>query len=102
MLSKLKALWTIAKTQLADIWNKSKMYIFAAAAIVAALEFRQLKEWFIAYSGQKEINKDKKEDSVLAATENKDNAQADALIQQAKDLPSQQPPVTSDWYKDQK
>lgn len=99
MLSKFKALWATLTAQLADIWNKSKMYILAVVAIIAALEFRQLKEWFIAYSGQKEIDKDKKKDQTLATTEQTDSAQADALVKQAQDLPAQQQPVGEDWYK---
>jgi len=100
MLSKLKALWAIVIAQLADVWNKSKMYILAILGIIAALEWRQLKEWIIAYSGSKEIKKDQKADATLATTEKTDNDAANALVQQAEQLPTQQQPVTDeDWYK---
>jgi hypothetical protein len=102
MWSKIKTFTLAIWTDLVDTYQRSKLALLGILMLAIYFGWERIKEWFIAYSGQKEINKDKKEDSVLAATENKDNVQADALIQQAKDLPSQQPSVTSDWYKDQK
>ena len=99
MLSKLKALWATVAADMKDTWNRSKMIILAILALVVTLEFRKLTEFLIAYTGQKEINKDKKEDQVLATKESTENAQADALVQQAQEEPSKEQPVDDNWYK---
>lgn len=99
MLDKLKAFWTIVKAQIADIWNKSKMYLIAIAGIVFAIEWRRIKEALMVYSGSKEIAKDKKEDTNLATQEKTANQQAETLIQKANQEGSQNPTVTDDWNK---
>jgi len=102
MLAKLKAAWTIAKSQLADIWNRSKVFVITVGALILALEFQKIKEALLVYAGKKEIQKDKKEDQALATQEKTENAQADAMVKEAQQLPGQEPPVQPDWYKDKK
>lgn len=97
--AKIKALCSIAGSQLVDIWNRSKMYLLAILGIVLALEFRQLKEFFLAYSGKKEVQKDQQKDQQLKTEENTAIAQADALVKQAQQEPSKEEPVNDDWYK---
>jgi len=99
MLTKAKALLAIMGNQIADIWNKSKIYLLGIVAIIAALEFQKIKAALLVYAGKKEIQKDQKQDDVLAKTESTDNAQADALVKDAENLPSTEKPVTEDWYK---
>ena len=101
-MSKLKAIWTLVTSQLADLWNRSKVFLLAIAALILTLEWEKIKETVLVYLGQKEIKSDQKQDSTLAATEKKDSDTADALVQQAQQLQQQAPPVTADWYKDQK
>lgn len=102
MLDKAKAILATIKAQAADIWNRSKMFILAIAGIILAIEFQKIKDFFLVYAGQKEIKKDQEKDQNLAKQEKEANDQANALIEQAKQLPSQQEPVSEDWYTKQK
>lgn len=102
MVTKLKAILVSILAELKDIWNRSKMYLLGLAAILAAIEFRKIKDALLVYSGKKEIQADQKKDQTLANQENQANAQADALVKQAADLPNQEPQVKPDWYKDSK
>lgn len=97
MLDKVKSFLSTIGTDLKDTWNRSKMVILAVGALILALEFRKLKEFLLVYAGKKEIDKDKKEDSQLKAKEDSANAQADALVKQAKEEPSKETPVGDDW-----
>ena len=99
MISKLKLFISAIKAQAVDIWNRSKVFILAAGAVIVAIEFQKIKEALTAYLGKKEIQKDQKEDSGLAQKENDQNAQADALVKAAQDLPKQAPVTDVDWYK---
>ena len=99
MLDKAKALLATFKAQSADIWNRTKIYVIAIVGIILALEFNNIKNAISVYFGKKEAAKDKVEDTKLATKEDDDKAKADALVQAAKDLPGQQPPVGQDWYK---
>jgi hypothetical protein len=96
-MSKLKALWTLVTSQLADLWNRSKVFLLAIAALILTLEWEKIKETVLVYLGQKEIKSDQKQDATLAATEKKDSDAADALVQQAQLLPTQQKPIADDW-----
>lgn len=96
MKAKLQFLLSTIGSQLADIWNRSKMFLLAIAALVVALEWQKLKEFMLVYMGQKQINNAKKEDSTLAAKESTENVQADALVQKASNEPTD-----ADWYKKQ-
>ena len=97
MLDKLKVIGSTLKNQLSDIWNRSKIFLLAIAGLVLALEFQKLKEFFLAYMGQKEINKAENKDQNLTAQENKANAQADALVKDSQELPKTEEPVGDDW-----
>ena len=98
MLDKLKAFWATLKSQLVDIWNRSKIFLIALGIAVVYLEWEKIKEAFLLYTANKEMKSDKKEDQTLAATETSASQQADALVKQAQALPSQEQPVTEDWY----
>jgi hypothetical protein len=102
MKAKLQALWAGLKSQLLDIWNRSKMFLLAGLAVAIYLGWNSLKEMVLAYFGKKEIQKDNKEDTSLKAKEDSANNQADALVKESNDLPSKEKPVSEDWYKDQK
>jgi hypothetical protein len=99
MLAKLKALLVSVKNEIYDIWNRIKIPLIMIGGLIVALEFKKLQEYFLVKGGQKQITNAKKEDANLAAVEKTDSDAADALVQEAKDLPAQQPPVTQDWYK---
>lgn len=99
MKAKLLAIWATIVGQVKDIWNRSKIFLLAAFAVLLAVEWEHIKALILTYMGQKEIKSDEKKDSVLAAKESEDNAKADALVQQAQALPSQEKPVGADWNK---
>lgn len=99
MKDKLIAIWNVVVNQAKDVWNRSKVVIVAIGAIILALEYQKIKEWVIAYLGQKEMDNSKKQDIQLEAKEDTDNNKANALIEDAKNLPSQEKPVTADWNK---
>ena len=99
MKAKLQALWTTFTAQLADIWNRSKIFLLAIGALVVAFEFRKLKDMALVYLANKQMQTTKKEDASLATQESNDSAQADALVKQAQALPDQQQAVKPDWYK---
>ena len=99
MQNKISAIWTTFKTQLSDIWNRSKVFILAIVGLILALEFQRLKESLLVWMGERQIKSATKQDTTLAATEKKDSQAADVLVAQAQELPSQEQPVTEDWYK---
>ena len=98
MLSKLKAVLGHIWAEIADTWERSKMYILGILVLIGTLEFRKLKEYLLAKAAQKEMKNDQKQDQVLATKEQAANNQANQLIQDAQQLPSQAQPVPEDWY----
>jgi hypothetical protein len=100
MLTKIKSILSNIGTDLADTWNRSKIYILALGAVVLTFEFQKLKQFLLAYEGKKEIQADDKKDQKLATAEKNESDQADALAKQAKDLPNQQKPVDENWNKE--
>jgi hypothetical protein len=99
MKAKLQVLLSTIGSQLADIWNRSKMFLLAIGAVLIALEWQKIKEALLVYAGQREIKKDKVEDANLAKQESAANTQADALVKDAESLPTQEKPVDDDWNK---
>ncbi len=99
MLTKLKAILSAIWSDTKDTWARIKIYVLAIGALVIALEFRKLKEFLITYQGKKEIQQDKKQDAQLADKEKNANDASNALVQEANNLPNQQPPITDDWNK---
>ena len=99
MQTKLSVLWTTIKTQISDIWAKSKMWIIAGASLIIYLKWRQIKEALIVNTGNKAIQSSNKQDQALATQENIDKSGADALVAAAAALPAEAPPVSADWYK---
>lgn len=99
MITKLKALWALVKPRLAAFWDNARLFIIAIGALIFALEYTKLKEYFLVKGGQKEIANATKQDATLANTETQDNNAANALIQQAQQLPTTEKPITPDWYE---
>jgi len=95
MLTKLKAIWAVVKTELATIWDKSRMYIIGLVVILATLEWRRIKEALIVAAGAREIKNANTQDGKLASQENTDKQQAQALEQKAQNEPN----PSDDWNK---
>ena len=102
MKAKLLAILTAVKNDLLDTWQRCKILILAIGALILALEFQKLKEFLLVYFGQRQLKSDQKQDAKLATQENDDNQKADALVKEAQSLPSQETPVTDEWYKGNK
>jgi hypothetical protein len=101
-MNSLKVFFLALKNQLVDIWNRSKIFLLAIVSLVVYFEWQKIKEYLLLYIGQKEIQSDKKEDRVLETKENSENDQANALVQQANNLPKQEGPVSDNWYEKDK
>jgi hypothetical protein len=99
MLAKLKVLWAGIAAQLLDIWNRSKVFILAILALVIAFEWQKLKEYLMVKAGQKELQNADKQDVTLANQEQTANNAANALVQQAQQLPNEEQPIGDDWNK---
>jgi len=102
MLNKIKFFLSALWAQVGDIWNRSKIFILALATTLVYLEWNKIKEAFATLAAQREMKKDNNKDQGLSNTENTDNNQANALVNQSNDLPNQDKPATDDWYKNQK
>lgn len=102
MKAKLLAIWQAVKSDLIDTWKRSKIFLLAIGATIVYFEFNKIKEALLVYAGKKEIQSDDIKDQDLARQETKDNTQADALVKEAKDLPSQKGPVSENWYEKKK
>jgi hypothetical protein len=98
MQAKISAIWTLIKTQLADIWAKSKIYIIAGASLLIYLKWRQIKEYMIVKAGNKEIQQSNVQDKELSTAETTANASADALVKAAETLPASEPAISDDWF----
>lgn len=99
MKARLQALLAVVVAELKDIWNRGKMVLLALLALIGIVEFEKLKELLLVYLANKQIKSNNKIDQGLAAKQDSANSQADALVQQAQQLGSNQPTVQPDWYK---
>ena len=80
-----------------DIWNSDKAFFFLAGAIVLIIKFREVLISLLLSSTKHISDESKAEDATLAKKEDTANTQADALVKQADQLPTQEPPVDPDW-----
>lgn len=87
------------KGEITDTWERVKIPLLAIAAILATFKFKELLLNYLVRSGENEVKETNKTDQKLATQEKKDSDQADVLVANANALPSEQPPVTPDWYK---
>jgi hypothetical protein len=85
MTTKIKAFLSTVWADIKDTYNRTKIYLWGLAVIVAYIKFNEIKDALLAYAGKKEIESDQKQDSALAKTESSDNAQADALAKKAQE-----------------
>ena len=101
-MNSIKEALTTIKADLADTWVKYKGIFLAIIAAVVYLEFNKIREALLLYSGKKEIDKADSKDIDLKKQEDGLNTKANILVEEAKTLPEQEKPVTSDWYKNEK
>lgn len=101
MIAKVKAAFTSLKGEIVDTWERSKMVILTIVGLIVALEFRAIQEWVVAYLNGRSIKAAVAKDDELKGQETALNQQADALVKHAEELPSQEKPVSADWYKNE-
>ena len=99
MGDKLKAFWTKVNSEIKDLWNKDKAFLFTFGFLILVVKFRDLMISVLVNSGKRVEDKSQKQSDVLTTQENQANQQANQLTQQAQDLPQTETPVTEDWYK---
>jgi hypothetical protein len=99
MGSKLKAFWDKLKQQAVDIWDKDKGLFFLVAVAALVVKFRDILLDILISGAKREETAAKKKDQTLASQENDLKAQADDMVKKAQEEPSNQKPVTDDWYK---
>jgi len=113
MLSKLKSLVSGLKSfvanfkakaskDLSELWKDYKGFLIVFGALILTLKFRELLVSFLLNSSKRFFQGAQKKSASLDLKENKDDAQSNALVEQAQDLPKTEQPVTVDWYKDKK
>jgi hypothetical protein len=84
------------------LWQEHRLFFIIFGAVILLIKFRDIAIDLLVSGGKKTLTNAKKEDASLAVEENKDNAQANQLVEHAKELPAQEEPVKPDWYKDSK
>lgn len=96
-----KGIITKASQDAKDIWNQDKAFFFLAGALILTIKFRQILINIIIGNAKDLFNSAQKQDAKDQNLENKANAQADQLVQDAQQAPAQEQPVNTDWNKKQ-
>lgn len=99
MLDKLRAFWAKINTDLQELWAKDKLFVAIFGMLILIVKFRNIAIDLLVSNGKQIANDAQKKDETLAAQENQDKAAADKLEEQAKEEPSKETTVDSDWYK---
>src|SRR5271166_455862 len=103
MLTKLKAqlasLEALAAKDLSELWQAYRTPLILFGGIILYMKSRDLILSYLLNSGKRAEQSALAKDAQMQAQENKDNQQADALVQQAADLPKTEQPVGTDWNK---
>ena len=105
-LQPLKDSLTLFGTRLrADLklmWENDRIFLFIFGVFILIAKGSSIMISLLAAKSKAEVAATTVASNVLQAQETADNNQADALVKQANDLPSQQKPVGDDWYKAKK
>jgi hypothetical protein len=98
----LQAFWTKVNSEVSDLWEKDKNFVLLFGVIILGVKFRQILISLIISSSKALFNSTEKKSNALDQKEVDDNADAEKLIQEAKQLPNDETPVTDDWNKNEK
>ena len=101
MGEKLKAIWAKTNSDVKELWNKDKVFLFVFGFLILVVKFRDFLINQLVSGGKKVEDKSQKQSDVLATQENQDSQQASQLVQQAQDLPQTEKPVDDDWNKNE-
>lgn len=103
LLSRLSQAWVrirdLAEKDMATLWSEYKTPLILFGSVILTIKFRQWLIDLIVSSSKKLFENAQKQDQALQNEENKNSAQADALVKEANDLPSTEKPVDENWYK---
>lgn len=113
MQNYLKGLWLkisqswanvkiLAEKDLSTLWTEFRTPLILLGGIILTIKFRDLVINLIVSNSKKLFNNAQKQSQVLQSKENSNNKQADALVQDAQNLSSTNPPVDENWNKDEK
>lgn len=97
MWTKVRAVAAGVWADLKDTYQRTKIFLLGILALVAYIEWNKIKTAWLVKSGQNEIKSDNKKDASLAKAETSDSSEADALIEDAKELPNTEQTVADDW-----
>jgi hypothetical protein len=97
VLAKLKALWTRLKSNASDLWAGGRWFVAVLGVIVVVLKFKDLLVDFLVDGAKSIFNNTTKQTNDLNNQENQNNESADQLVDDAKKLPDQEPPVSDGW-----
>lgn len=85
------------------IWNSlpltAKLGVAATAVALFVMKYRDVMMSIILGSAKRLMDKTEAQDQELAKEENAAKEEANKLVKEAMDLPSQKDPVDKDWYK---
>ena len=98
MLESLKALYS----RIVKVISEVKIPLLIIAVLALIIKFRDVLISILVKSGKSVFEDANKKSNTLQAIENKDNQEANKLIEKANKLPSEQKPVDVDWYKNEK
>lgn len=87
--SGISTLKSDAEKDLSTLWANNKFYIIGFGLIILFFKYRDLLINILVKSGQREVNSADKQDAILQTDENKDNQQANILVQNANTLANQ-------------
>ena len=96
---KIKDFIALLKADSVAAWNQNKALFIALGAIVLTIKFRQILIDIIVSGSKALMAKTQKKSDADQTKENQANAQADALVKDAQELPTKQEPVGDDWNK---
>lgn len=99
MTSKVKAFLQSVWNDLVDTYKRIKVFLLGLVAIIVLIEWQKIKAILLIYLGKKQLQSAQKEDQILATSADQANKQADALVQQAEQLPTQKQTIPENWYE---
>lgn len=81
------------------LWAKYGIFFILVGIGILALKFGNLAMDILGWSSKKDLEQAQKTDAQLKAKEDATNAQANALVKEANDLPKTEGKVDDDWDK---
>ena len=81
------------------LWDKYGIFFIVVGIGLILLKFSSIAVNILGWASKENIAQAQKTDAQLKSKETVANQQADALVQQAQDLPKTEGQVSDDWYK---